>query len=58
MSDVRVFGPGGVFLGSAHVAGGELIAGRLLSPAEVGAANPAASVVPGLRIEEPESLPS
>jgi tRNA pseudouridine55 synthase len=40
---VRVYGPppaaqgrvAGVFLGSAHIAGGELIADRLLSPAEV-----------------------
>ena len=35
---VRVYGPEpGAFLGSAHIAGGELIATRLLSPAEVGA---------------------
>jgi tRNA pseudouridine55 synthase len=32
---VRVYGPGDAFLGSAHIAGGELIADRLLSPAEV-----------------------
>jgi tRNA pseudouridine55 synthase len=32
---VRVYGPGPAFLGSAHIAGGELIADRLLSPAEV-----------------------
>jgi tRNA pseudouridine55 synthase len=32
---VRVYGPGRAFLGSAHVTGGELIADRLLSPAEV-----------------------
>jgi len=64
---VRVYGPppqdttGGVdadvFLGSAHVAGGELIAGRLLSPLEVGAAFPAPGA-PSPRIEESESLPS
>jgi len=34
---VRVYGPGGAFLGSAHIAGGELIADRLLTPAEVAA---------------------
>jgi len=34
---VRVYGPEpGAFLGTGHVAGGELIATRLLSPAEVG----------------------
>ena len=34
---VRVYGPEpGAFLGTGHVAGGELIASRLLSPAEVG----------------------
>ena len=34
---VRVYGPEpAAFLGIAHVAGGELIATRLLSPAEVG----------------------
>lgn len=33
---VRVYGPNpAVFLGSAHISGGELIADRLLSPAEV-----------------------
>ena len=32
---VRVYGPQDAFLGSAHIAGGELIADRLLSPAEV-----------------------
>ena len=32
---VRVYGPRDAFLGSAHIAGGELIADRLLSPAEV-----------------------
>jgi tRNA pseudouridine55 synthase len=32
---VRVYGPGRAFLGSAHIAGGELIADRLLTPAEV-----------------------
>ena len=56
-ANVRVYGPGDAFLGSAHVAGGELIAGRLLSPVEVGAAFPA-PVATGLRIEESESLPS
>ena len=33
---VRVYGPDAAFLGIAHIAGGELIATRLLSPAEVG----------------------
>ena len=34
---VRVYGPEpGAFLGTGHVAAGELIATRLLSPAEVG----------------------
>ena len=38
---VRVYGPEpGAFLGTAHIAGGELIASRLLSPAEVGASSP------------------
>ncbi|MCE9659594.1 MAG: tRNA pseudouridine(55) synthase TruB [Burkholderiales bacterium] len=55
-ANVRVYGPGAAFLGSAHVAGGELIASRLLSPAEVGAAIPAP--MPRPRIEESESLPS
>ena len=32
---VRVYGPDDASLGSAHIAGGELIADRLLSPAEV-----------------------
>ena len=32
---VRVYGPHDAFLGSAHIHGGELIADRLLSPAEV-----------------------
>ncbi len=32
---VRVYGPGAGFLGTGHVAGGELIPTRLLSPAEV-----------------------
>jgi tRNA pseudouridine55 synthase len=32
---VRVYGPHDAFLGSAHIAAGELIADRLLSPAEV-----------------------
>jgi tRNA pseudouridine55 synthase len=49
---VRVHGPGGAFLGTGHVAGGELIASRLLSPAEVAGAGPAARP----RIEEPERL--
>ena len=56
-ANVRVYGPGNAFLGSAHVAGGELMAGRLLSPAEVAAA-PSVSSVPSLRIEESESLSS
>lgn len=34
---VRVYGPDDSFLGSAHIAGGSLIATRLLSPAEVAA---------------------
>jgi tRNA pseudouridine55 synthase len=37
---VRVYGPDDAFLGSAHIAGGELIADRLLSPAEVAGLNP------------------
>jgi tRNA pseudouridine55 synthase len=36
---VRVYGPDDAFLGSAHIAGGELIADRLLSPAEVAGLN-------------------
>ena len=52
---VRVYGPGGAFLGSGHVAAGELIATRLLSPAEVAAA-PAVPALPLPRIEESESL--
>jgi len=36
VATVRVYGPNpAVFLGSAHISGGELIADRLLSPAEV-----------------------
>jgi tRNA pseudouridine55 synthase len=49
---VRVHGPDGAFLGSAHIAGGELISTRLLSPLEVAGA----SVAGRPRIEEPESL--
>ena len=49
---VRVHGPGGAFLGTGHIAGGELIATRLLSPIEVEGASPKAA----LRIEETESL--
>ena len=56
-ANVRVYGPGAAFLGSAHVAGGELIAGRLLSPTEVGGAVPA-PLASSPRIEESESLPS
>jgi tRNA pseudouridine55 synthase len=56
-ANVRVYGPADAFLGSAHVAGGELIASRLLSPTEVGAA-PAAPFALRPRIEESESLPS
>jgi tRNA pseudouridine55 synthase len=49
---VRVYGPEpGAFLGTAHTAGGELIATRLLSPAEVGALVACHSPSP-----EPESL--
>jgi tRNA pseudouridine55 synthase len=51
-AQVRVHGPGGAFLGSGHIAGGELIATRLLSPIEVEGASPKAA----LRIEETESL--
>lgn len=36
---VRVYGPADAFLGSAHIAGGELIADRVLSPAEVAGLN-------------------
>ena len=36
---VRVYGPDDAFLGSAHIAGGELIADRVLSPAEVAGLN-------------------
>jgi tRNA pseudouridine55 synthase len=53
--NVRVYGPGDAFLGSARIAGGELIARRLLSPAEVGAAFPASSDT-HRRIEESESV--
>jgi tRNA pseudouridine55 synthase len=49
---VRVHGLGGAFLGTGHMADGELIATRLLTPAEVAGATPAARP----RIEEPESL--
>jgi len=52
---VRVYGPGGAFLGTGHVATGELIATRLLSPAEVAAAS-AVPLAPAPRIEESESL--
>jgi len=49
---VRVYGPEpGAFLGTAHIAGGELIASRLLSPAEVGALVARHSPLP-----EPESV--
>jgi tRNA pseudouridine55 synthase len=49
---VRVYGPGpGAFLGTGHVAGGELIASRLLSPAEVAALVARAETLP-------ESLPA
>ena len=54
-AQVRVYGPGGAFLGTGHVAAGELIATRLLSPAEVAAAS-AGPEAPVLRIEESESL--
>ena len=50
---LRVYGPEAAFLGTAHVAGGELIATRLLSPAEVDAVATARRP-----IREPESLPS
>ncbi len=52
---VSVYGPAGAFLGTGHVAGGELIATRLLSPAEVAAAG-APTTVPTPRIKESESL--
>ena len=55
--NVRVYGPGDAFLGSGRVAAGELIAGRLLSPEEVGAAFPAPDAT-HRRIEESESLPT
>jgi tRNA pseudouridine55 synthase len=49
---IRVYGPEpGAFLGTAHIAGGELIASRLLSPAEVGTLVARHSPLP-----EPESL--
>ena len=49
---LRVYGPGaGEFLGTAHASGGELIATRLLSPAEVGA-----PPIHRALLEEPESL--
>jgi tRNA pseudouridine55 synthase len=49
---LRVYGPGaGEFLGTAHASGGELIATRLLSPAEVGA-----PPITRALLEEPESL--
>ena len=51
-ANVRVYGPEpGAFLGTGHVAGGELIASRLLSPAEVAALIARARTVP-------ESLPA
>ena len=50
---LRVYGPQAVFLGTAHVAGGELIATRLLSPAEVDAVAAARCLT-----REPESLTS
>jgi tRNA pseudouridine55 synthase len=49
---VRVHGPGCEFLGTGQVAGGELIAIRLLSPVEV----EGVSAKVTLRTEEPESL--
>ena len=52
---VRVHGPDGAFLGSAHIAGGELISTRLLSPLEVAGAS-LARPASHPRIEEPESL--
>jgi tRNA pseudouridine55 synthase len=52
---IRVYGPSGAFLGTGHVAGGELIATRLLSPAEVAAAS-AVPLAPVPRTEESESL--
>ena len=52
---VRVYGPGSAFLGTGHVAAGELIATRLLSPAEVATAS-AVLLAPTPRIEESESL--
>ena len=48
---MRVYGPEpGAFLGTGHVAGGELIASRLLSPAEVGAL--VAARLPSLPVSE------
>ncbi len=48
---LRVYGPGRSLLGSGHVAAGELIPTRLLSPAEV-----AALAAPGRSREEHETL--
>jgi tRNA pseudouridine55 synthase len=51
---VRVYGPEpGAFLGTGHVAGGELIASRLLSPLEV-----EALVARRRLLTEPESVPA
>jgi len=55
--NVRVYGPDDAFLGSARIAGGELIAGRLLSPAEVGAPFLASGQL-HRQIEESESVPT
>ena len=55
--NLRVYGPGDAVLGSGRMSGGELIAGRLLSPAEVGAAFPVRAAT-RQRIEESESLPT
>jgi len=56
--ELRVYGPEpGAFLGTAHAAGGELIASRLLSPAEV-ADLVRAQAAPNPRIPKSESVAS
>ncbi|WP_088281057.1 tRNA pseudouridine(55) synthase TruB [Ideonella sp. A 288] len=51
---VRVYGPEpGAFLGTAHIAGGELIADRLLSPPEV-----QALLIPTTAMPTPEPAPA
>ena len=43
---LRVLGPGGVFLGTGHAVGGDLIATRLLSPADIAASAAMRSLQP------------